>query len=211
MRQAERLWTSHKSPPQAPEVLAKRTLNSKTYDLGNGKYRLLASIAPIHWWDAERREYRDIILVPIPDGDWWIIDEAPYVLKIHRHRPEVVYTSRDTGAQFHLTAPGEGSAVWDEGRQTFLWSNVRPDVDLTLTTRSARIITATWLMSPRADPLALWAVNGDVPPIDQAMDSLARHGRTEGTRFLGQVRSVKDRRTRQHHWTTDVRYPVELR
>lgn len=64
------------------EVIEKRTVDSKTYSLGNNRFRLSKKIGGlVHYRDAEGN-LQDINLTPVTKDGLPTVDRAPYVLKI---------------------------------------------------------------------------------------------------------------------------------
>ncbi len=73
------------------EVVSARTLRSKTYDKGNGKFMVMAG-GLLHYEDSGLKE---IDLTPVDGGDHWIVDKASYIAKIFKSFPlRVEYTSK---------------------------------------------------------------------------------------------------------------------
>lgn len=75
---------------EAEEITAKRTPNSKTFDLGNGQKRLVSSMALIHYEKDGKLE--DIDLTLEDGGDHYFMNKAPYSVRIEKSSPKITYT-----------------------------------------------------------------------------------------------------------------------
>lgn len=82
------------------EVLAKRAPNSKTFALGNNQFQLEQTMGIIHY---DNNGLDDIDLEPVDGGDWWLLDKAPYTLKVAKGTPQLTLTDRATGFIYNLS------------------------------------------------------------------------------------------------------------
>ena len=79
------------------EIVSLRTEVSKTFDLGDGQRKLVKHQGPIHYKGPGSSEFVEIDLTPVDQGDHWLVDSGPYLLKIFKHNCEIEYTSAQGG------------------------------------------------------------------------------------------------------------------
>jgi hypothetical protein len=105
MREFDRLGLT----VDAPEVLEKRTPLSKTFDLGNGKFRLRTANSLLHY--VKDGALEDIDLEPVDMGDYLLVDKAPYILTIAKDRPFITYKGKASGLEIEMELTHVDGAV----------------------------------------------------------------------------------------------------
>lgn len=125
----------------ATEIVSERRAVSKTFDLGDGRRKLVSGLTPLHYDDNGLKE---IDLTPVERRDHWLIDKAPFVLKVWKGRPGFEYRSRRGGrAKADLMAM-DGQArtlasqatVHADGLQ---WADVAPNLDIQLRVKPHKV------------------------------------------------------------------------
>ena len=159
----------------AIEDFAKRKPNSKEFDFGGGKRRLVQSIRRLHYEDGGAQH--DIDLTPVDLGDRWRIDQAPYIVEIRKDRLEFTYTSRRGGSvtvsASNIGGPPLVTPVVDESEGTHIrFDDVRPGLDIyfEFTPNTVRIFKV--LKSPAAPVEFTWDVKEDEGAAFSVMSSL---------------------------------------
>ncbi len=149
----------------AAEDVSKRQPNSKEFDLGNGKRRIVSSVGQLHYEDGGAQ--KDIDLTPVDLGDRWRIDQAPYIIEIRKDRLEFTYTSRK-GGSVTVSASDIGgtprlSPVVAEGSvgSRIRFDNVRPGLDIYFEFRPNTVRIFKILKSPAAPTQFTWDIEED--------------------------------------------------
>ncbi len=173
------------------------------------QWRHLSYMTPLHYLDDDG-VWQDIDLTPIRDGPYFVIDRAPFVLRVAYDRPEAWYEGRETGKRAHFWASGKRQTRWDEDQQRFVWRDVAKDADVTLLVRPMSVLAETWLKSANAPHKALWDYEGGADPVYSAQDAEGRKAEWTGNEWTGRVSEIVDRRTRQRRWVETPSYPVRI-
>lgn len=211
-----------------PEVLRRRNLVSKTYDLGSGQFRLMQSMGPIHYQEDDG-SWQEIDLTPEDRGDHWRIERGLYRLTIWKDAPGIEYESRAggaatvaldsiAGAKPRVVAPKMDGLCCR-------WANCAEDFDLELTFRPVGIQWVKALKSDRAPREWAFTVEERGKPVEQRLagkdaaeraldlsDTLTEGGgrRLIVETFGGRASEVVDRKTRRRAWSDAVEYPVRV-
>lgn len=208
MRVFDRLFESRGRPfdphTNARELVELRTINSKTFDVGNGKRRVFQTLSPLHFEIDGSLE--DIDLTPRDDGDAFVIDRAPYVLRVSKTNPVIEYRGRTTG--YDLTLRHEGISPMYDNQERLVWG-AGPQKAVAIQIRPASVVTETWLHDPSADPEDRWLINGDVMGTKGA-DAENNPAEIHDQRFTGRVSVMADRKTRKRRWSNQPAWPVRL-
>jgi hypothetical protein len=189
------------------EAIEKRVSDSKTFAVGPNRFRLIKTFGPVHYDVGGKLE--DIDLTPHSEGNEWVIDKAPYIVRINKQRPLAVYRSRATDKVTTFEHPGLLAGVFDVFWHR--WLGVDTDVDVALHIRPGGAEVWVELLSAAADPIIRWTVNG-VKPLTGLIGHDAKNRRAEiiDGAFTGRVSEIVDKETRQREWKTDVVYPVRI-
>jgi len=146
------------------EIVEKRTLRTKTFDLGGGKYTLRTGIKkPLHYVDA-RGELCDIDVCPCEDRGQFLIDKAPYTARIGRDRPAYRYTGASGTVSAELVEiAGEPvkMAEPEVADNRFYWRGLAADFDCTIVPRNARLDALVTLHSDDAPRAFAWEILGN--------------------------------------------------
>jgi hypothetical protein len=230
MKEADRLGLSM----DATEALEKRTPTSKTYDLGNGKYRLKTASSLLHYHTANGLE--DIDLEPVDMGTYWQIDKAPYIVTIDKDRARITYRGKASGLEIDMelqnvdnqTPSVTGEVVDGKIRYSGISNN---DLDIIIT--PSGISTERTIHSAAGRKRLGWKVKqnspnpvitetkrsgkdnaGNKPQISIERSSLSPiEGRWEHTfeeHVTGKI-LVKDPETRRETAIDAVQYPVKVK
>jgi len=146
-----------------PEILERRTRNSKTFHLGGRKYSWDGVIGAIHYKDNpkdEAEQWKDIDTT-IVDGR---VRKAPYDLDVYLDgMPGFHYKSKESG-EFDIRLRCARSAVKVEGKYDIepvipkpriegnkvIWENIYPDTDVVLIAGNTRVSLKRILKSAKA-------------------------------------------------------------
>ncbi len=74
------------------EDLSRRTSKRKVFDKGGGKFQTQVSLGVVHYNDGN--DFQDIDLTPVDMGTFWLVDKAPYTIRIIKDHPRIEYVSR---------------------------------------------------------------------------------------------------------------------
>lgn len=152
-------------PVAGQEVVAKRTLNSKTVDLGNGQYQLHQTMGIIHYNNNGMLE--DIDLTPQDNGDSWVLTTAPYNVTIDKSIPQVSYKDA-TGLQIDLVLSSINNAVFNPIQSTLashdlghaiLYSGLLGDGDLSIILTPTGIKTEQKIHSQAGIKTLFWNIS----------------------------------------------------
>lgn len=152
-----------------PEVLSKRAPTSKTFDLGNGQFNLQQTMGLIHY---DNNGLADIDLEPVDGGDWWLLDKAPYTLKVAKGTPQLTLTDRATGFVYTLslvsinaasfTAPSCVPEPHPNGH-ALSFAGLLGDGDLHIVLTPSGVMTQQTIRSANGLKSLLWNVNQSNP------------------------------------------------
>lgn len=187
------------------EIIEARTLTSKTFDLGGKRRRVIKTITPVHFEIDGRLE--EIDLTPRDDGDAWIIDQAPFIVRIAKDRPLVTYEGRVSGRRASFSHPGRFQTEFADGRA---WWHEANDKDLSASIRPASLKVETWLRKSNADPTHRWSIIGDAEDNPRGFDAERNPAELQGKRFTGRVSKTIDRKTRRREWRAEPAWPVRI-
>lgn len=197
--------SDRESTARGVEVAAKRTLTSKTYDLGGGRFRLVTGLRPLHYED--RGQLLDIDLTPRDDGDAWVIDRAPFILRIAKRGITVDYEGRVTGARYRFEHPNGKAVEFADGRAWWVTgTHNRTAVQL----RPGGIATEEYIDAEAADYLWRWQVAG-LEEVLRGRDAAKHPAEVIDKQFTGRVSKVVDETTRRREWKAEPVFPVVLR
>lgn len=186
------------------EIVSARTLRSKTFDLGGGARKLVQTREPLHY-TRDDGSIEDIDTEPRRDGKGWIVDRAPYVLRVAS--TGVIYEGRLSGLTVDAAVAVPGPVEIDGER---VWWHLDTDRDAAVWIRPASIVLETWLRSADAEPVVGWAIKG-APDEWTGEDADGRPIEMDGRRFTGRVSQRVSERTRQRRWQSNPTWPVRLR
>lgn len=187
------------------EVAAKRTLTSKTFDLGGGRFRLVTGFQPLHYEDGG--ELLDIDLTPRDDGDAWVIDRAPFILRIAKSGIAVEYEGRMTGRRLRFDHPGGKAVEFADGRA---WWQTGTNNRTALQLRPGGIATEEWIDADAADYRWRWQSQGIEDRII-GRDAQKHPAEVVEKQFTGRVSKMVDEVTRRREWRAEPVWPVVLR
>lgn len=201
------------------ELEQKRTVFSKTYDLGDGKHRLEVGRLPLHF--EKDGKLCDIDLTPElePGRNNYIFKNCPYSLKISGDAPAYAYNST-RGQRVSVELNGDASQAVIDGN-LFKWAEVGRDTDYVIQPLPGGCATLLILHTPDAPRRWSWAIKGDmgliVPLVgrDAAGRRLELIERRDGDAGTIEVewtgRTIVPRALRKKGgaaWSEDVTYPV---
>lgn len=143
------------------ERIEARTPNSKLTELGGRKFRRSISLgAPMHYVDGEGK-LQDIDLSSRMDRGQFLVDKAPYALRVDPTVPAYRYTSGTKGAvEVELIDPAASipAAQLDGG---FVWADIAKDTDYKIVPRKWGVAALTVLKSSDAPRQWLWRIEGE--------------------------------------------------
>jgi hypothetical protein len=202
------------------EVEEKRTLTSKTFDLGDGKRRLEVGRLPLHF--EKGGKLCDIDLTPElePGRNNYAFKNCPYSLKISGDAPAYAYNSAK-GKRVSVELNGTPSQAVIEGN-LFKWAEVGRDTDYVIQPLPIGCATLLILHTPNAPRIWSWRIQGDMALIVPLVGRDAAGRRLELTERrdadAGTIEVVWTGRTlvpralrtarRASAWSEDVTYPV---
>ena len=139
-----------KQPIGSVEVINKRNETSKTFSLGNGKFRIAKTIGPVHYKNNRNdrnEEWKEIDLTPEDKGNRFEIHQAPYDLEISKEKISISYTSKEGGnivinlksiggillnqLNLNINPRIENNQIW--------WDNIVDGLDIYLNLSSASV------------------------------------------------------------------------
>ena len=202
------------------EIISRRRISSKTFDLGNGKVRLSTRRSPYHY--LKNGVLEDIDLVSRVDGDDHLIDKAPMTLRIHPSIPMYRYSSQAGEVSVELTkvgtrAPKISTAIL-EGT-AYRWEGVIKGTDYLISPLPFGVKTELILNSDRTPKTWEWEILGTKNLIGevQGIDASGQlceivtelNGDTLTATWTGRVTSQRRlRRKPNDAYHTNVVYPV---
>ena len=125
----------------AVEIIDKRTLTGKTYNLGEGRYLLKSTIGRLHYQDSQGQFQNIDITKRASDlaGFESVVDTAPYKLYISDKGDRRIYPDRNKPEYIDLPTPdwlNGKKGTWVSDRE-LKWTN--PNYDVSLILREDRI------------------------------------------------------------------------
>lgn len=192
---------------EGTEIVQARTVRSKLFDLGAGRRKLVTSPVPVHF--ALEGALHDIDLTPRDDGDAWLIDRAPFILRIAKQGLVIDYEGRLSGRRARFEHVAAGAVEFDGFRRGW-WqtgSQNKDAVDIT----PAGIAVEAWIEAAAADPEFKWTVAGDVEESLAGEDLLGNPAEVVEKAFTGRVSVEVDPVTRMREWRDEAAYPVMIR
>lgn len=146
------------------EIVEKRNLRSKTFDLGGRKRLLRLGIKkPLHYVN-EQGQLDDIDLTPTLDRGQYFISKAPYKARIGRDFPGYRYTGARGTISAELVAINGNPIARRESEYAdarFYWRSISLDTDCTIIPRNARLDAIVTLHSENAPRSFSWEILGD--------------------------------------------------
>ena len=219
------------------EIVSLRTEVSKTFDLGDGQRKLVKHQGPIHYKGPGSSEFVEIDLTPVDQGDHWLVDSGPYLLKIFKHNCEIEYTSAQGGTyKVKLTKLGhipvrdlDTVPVIIDGNIHF--NNISHGVDIYLDIRPNKIEWFKVLHHENTITDFEWEVeeedNGQatVNNVTKGWDNAKANLRCSNTigpkissngfskysvkeTFHKQTSKIVDKTSRKKEWVDEVEYPI---
>lgn len=193
-------------PIEGREMLEKRRRFSKVFDMGNGQRKMIVTQVPLHFKNAAG-EFEDIDLTPRKEGEYWIVDRAPYILKVSEDYPFFEYQGR--GSQEHAKGSCEGFSPIEVGDSVFTWK-LGKNVNALVVVLPNAVRVGLEVLGPEADFANDWTINGASVAYTQAMDAQGNPGEIENGRFTGRVSKLVDAATRQRKWSLEAAWPVRV-
>ena len=140
------------------EIIEKRTLHSKTHDLGNGQHRLVASMIPMHY--EENGTLHDIDMT-IQNG---VVNSGLYKVELLTNKIGFKAIDRATGKTITVSLGKVGNhsipyeAPTVEGNRAS-WSGVRPGVDIEFIFNNHQVNIFRVLNDSSAEKVCEWDVD----------------------------------------------------
>jgi len=169
------------------EELNKRTISSKTYNLGNKKHRFRKTIGPVHYKEGgieSKNPWQEIDLTIRDEGDYFVIDKAPYDLKIFKDKIKYSYESKQKGRVDvelksindvdikDLTLNIKPEFIQDKENR-IIWKNAVDDIDFFIDARPAKLSLYKVIKKDTAPKKFTWNIFEDT-------DALTRFRRKTG-------------------------------
>lgn len=214
-------------PSGGKEVIAKRRLCSKTFELGlNDKgqmrYRLSLRRRPLHY--MKDGKLVDCDLTPRMDRGDYVVDGAPVTNRIKAGSPAYRCTTPRGTVGVELIEVGGQPVSLSQASQVdgvLCWYDVAPDTDYKIRPTADGITTLCVLKSPAASRTWTWQVLGEKALIRAITGRDANGHHCEITTeyvgdkliatWTGRVTSKKRlRNPAKATYTTDVTYPVHI-
>lgn len=146
------------------EIVERRNLRAKTFDLGGGKRMLRLGIRkPLHYVN-EQGQLEDIDLTPTLDRGQHFISKTPYKARIGRDFPGYRYTGERGTISAELVAIAGNPIARrepDYADKRFYWRGISLDTDCTIIPRNAGLAALVTLHSENAPRSFTWEVLGD--------------------------------------------------
>lgn len=214
------------------ELTEKRTLHSKTHDLGGGKFRLTASMIPMHY--EENGQLLDIDMT-IQNG---VVNSGLYKVELMTDKIGFHAIDRGTNKRISVNLSKIGNqnvpyAVPTMEGNKAKWSSVKPGVDIEFIFNPHQVNIFRVLQNASAEKYAEWNVNEEIGDKTIKMNDKVR-GRdnaknetkhtvviappsTANNRKSYVIRDTfeskvfkRDSKTRVKTESTDVQYPVRI-
>lgn len=146
------------------ELVKKRRMNSKTFDLGGKKRMLRLGIKkPLHYVN-EQGQLEDIDLTPTLDRGQHFISKAPYKARIGRDFPGYRYAGGRGTISAELVEIGGNPFPKREPEykdKHFFWQSISLDTDCAIIPRNARLDAIVTLHSENAPRSFTWEILGN--------------------------------------------------
>lgn len=225
-------------PRGAVELTRERTLNSKTFELPNGRRRTVATTVPIHY-DSKGGLPREVVLEPRQRNGRLVVDQAGFKLNELPGQIGVTYQSRVDGVVTTMTLESVNgqrvpriAPIADDN--SIVWRDVLPGFDVFLLIRPTGVEWFKKINHGRSDDTKtvelVWRVEGptgamrrtfnpDFPIIGRDADGdrarvekeileVNRAGGRIKETIWRQASKVTDRASRRRRWSRDVAYPM---
>lgn len=144
------------------EVIAKRTLYSKTYDLGGGRFQQEVHARPVHY--LRNGSLENIELTSVTDGPDELVNKAHFAIRVAKNRPAYRYTSRKGVVGVDLKRIG-GTAVPPtaptKAEPSFVWPNIAPATTYQIKPTMIGVTALTTLHDASAPKVWEWEILGD--------------------------------------------------
>jgi hypothetical protein len=203
------------------ELEDKRTVFSKTFDLGEGRRRLEIGQLPMHF--ERDGALHDIDLTPEFDAGRknHAVRDCPYSLRIADDRPAYFYNARN-GKSVEVELSGVSGKPIVEGG-LFKWAEVGRDTDYVIQPLPHGCSTLLILNTPEAPRKWSWAVDGDIDLIvplvgkdsgGRRLELIETRDRNAGVisvEWTGRtVRPLQLRQAKRPLWTEEVTWPAVI-
>jgi hypothetical protein len=177
------------------ELLDRRTVTSKLYDLGGGQFRRVISRVPMHF--ERGGQLLDIDLAPEDDGNDRAVRNCPYSLKIAKNEPAYAYNALDGKRVSVELVTDAAGCLYEDG--LYKWAEVGTDTDYVIQALPYGVSTLLILQSPQSPRVWTWNIQGDLDMIRPLVgrDSAGRLLELIETRTPGQGNNA----TIQIEWT----------
>ena len=127
------------------EIVSKRTLYTKTFDMGGGKRKLITSSAVLHYKEDPEGSFLDIDLNPVETKNGLVVNKAFYYFRAFTDRIGGVYRSKVQGQMTILLDKIDGipvvnpnvNPIIEEGR--IRWKDVVDGLDIELVFRPSGV------------------------------------------------------------------------
>lgn len=203
------------------ELEAKRTVFSKTFDLGEGRHRLEIGQLPMHF--ERDGALHDIDLTPEFDESRknHAVKDGPYSLRVADDRPAYFYNAR-SGKSVEVELSGVAGKPLVEGG-LFKWAEVGRDTDYVIQPLPAGCSTLLILHGPEAPRKWSWRIDGDMGMIvplvgkdaaGRLLELIERRDADAGVievEWTGRtIAPGQLRREKRATWTDEVSWPVAI-
>lgn len=206
------------------EVIEARDVNSKTFTRVGGGFRKIVTLGvPIHYRDINSN-LQDIEFAASRDGlNNYVVDKAPYVLKVDPTLPAYDYTGEGGEVSVELIKVGTGqfrpSALVQSGN-IYTWL-VGTDTSYAITPLPFGVRTDLSLSSSKAPKTWQWRIIGNAAMLQPVTGKDATGRICEITQSItngvltatwsGRTATQRDlRRTPSTAWTNTATYPVTI-
>lgn len=205
------------------EIVKMRTPHSKTFALGDNQFMKSIRQSPWHY-RSDKGELQDVDLsYKISRGDY-LIDKAPFALRVKPNRPAYRYTGGPGSVSGELTSindkPVEQYSCHHE-KQNFIWKNIALDTDYSIEPNISGVATYLTLYSECAPKKWTWEVLGDTQILQPFVGydakgqkcelKITRQGDLIDVEWTGRVISQSDlRKAGKSVWSSDPVYPVKI-
>lgn len=155
------------------ELTQKRTLHSKTHDLGNGRFRLTASMIPMHY--EENGQLLDIDMT-IQNG---VVNSGIYKVELMTNKIGFHAIDRASGKKISVSLGKIGnqsvayaSPVIEGNKAT--WPSVKPGVDVEFIFNPHQVNIFRVLQNASAEKFAEWEVQNELGDKSIKMNDIVR-------------------------------------
>ena len=206
MNQFEQIVAAHGITLTGTEDVARRTLTGKTFTLDGGRIRCLDTGAPIHFDNEGQLE--EIDLTPVSHGQEWVIDKAPYILKLNKNAISGTYQSRATGKITTFDHPGSKKAELDKG--CWIWVGISTAKDVCAIMKPAGLSLVTDFNAGASDLNLLWRIDKKRHREGRGWDAEKDPAEIKAGRFTGKVSKIVDKKTRRREFIDATAFPVRV-